>query len=208
MPKFLLRAPFKALAFLLLASGYSYGQGNSCSIGPQGRLGRIECDQGDGCWVFRHNTERDSVIAQTGGCLLPSGREALFELVSGTFKDVPLGEAVNHLLRGTDVRVKILGDKAKKISLNYKQRPLQLVLLDLQGISGAVFETTWLPRLKEGEKFSFGAQARADKLALLFYAIRGRPVEIPSDKMNKRVVLNLVDVTLEQVAQELIRAVQ
>lgn len=139
-----------------------------------------------------------------------SGRETLFVAVSGTLTDVPIQTAVARLTAGLDLPlpVSILGDAQRKVTLSYKNRPLQLVLLDLERLAGVTLEGPWLPRLPDGRRFSFAAQGRAGKLAMLIYAVRGRPLEIPDDKAEKRVRLNLIDVTIEQAAQALLRALQ
>jgi hypothetical protein len=85
---------------------------------------------------------------------------------------------------------------------------LQLVLLDIERLGGVTLETTWLPRIKENEKVSFGANAPAAKIALLLYTIRGLPLDLPEEKAVKRVRLNLEGVTLEQIVRELRLAVQ
>jgi hypothetical protein len=174
----------------------------SCTA-PQDQGGiRYQCDSGNGCWALAWGTGR----AQ-GGCI--KGRDvALFMPVSGEFKNIPLREALVILTRGRNLEVKVLGDASKPVSLAFNERPLQLVLQDLQRTSGVPLETAWLPQIKPGEQFSICINARASEAAMLIFAVTGDAVEIPAGKKDVRVNFKLKTVTARQVAEEFQKALQ
>jgi hypothetical protein len=129
----------------------------------------------------------------------------LFAPVSGEFTDVSVAEAVRSLTSPPGLEVKILGNSAKRVSFAFSERPLQVVLLDLQRLSGVPLEVAWLPQIGETDRFSFAANGKASRIALLFFAVGGQPFRVPSGTADKRVTLELNDVTLKQAKQELLK---
>lgn len=174
----------------------------SCTA-PQDQGGiRYQCDSGTGCWALAWGTGR----AQ-GGCI--KGRDvALFMPVSGEFKNIPLREALVILTQGRNLEVKVLGDASKQVSLAFNERPLQLVLQDLQRESGVPLETAWLPQIKPDEQFSLCINAKASEAAMFIFAVSGNAIEIPAGKKDVRVNLKLKAVTARQAAEGLQKAVQ
>lgn len=161
---------------------------------------RYNCSSGKGCWVIAWGNGK----AQ-GGCL--NGRDsALFEPISAEFKNAPLGDAVQALLRGRTLEVKILGDANKLVSYSTKPRPLQLVLLELQRAAGVAFEAPWLPQVGLDEGFSICINATANEAALLLQAVSGLPVDLPQDKKEARVSLKLSKVDGKRAGEELLKA--
>lgn len=195
------------ICLLLYVSAY----GGECSCKHENKRARLECKTDEGCWflLFGSGPELNGLShCIDSGRKQPSGSEALYTPVTGKFENVPLGAAVAVVTKNVQLSVQILGDKTRRISLEYTERPIQLVLLDLQRISGIPLETSWLPQFREGDVFSFCAHANASRVRMLLYAVTGIPVEIAREHSDRWVTLDLNSTTVRSAIQEFKRALE
>lgn len=194
------------LLMLLLPCPDVYGAECACKHGKN--RARLECQNDYGCWflLFGEGPEMNGLSqCIDSGREAPTGTQALYTSVTGKLEQVTLEQALSAVTKNTRLSVQILGDKARRVSLQYKERPLQLVLLDLQRISGVRLETTWLPELREGDVFSFCARGRAGKVGLLLYALTGVPIEVSPEKFETPITLELNSTTVQQAVEEMRR---
>jgi len=196
---------------LLLTQSVLSGEGCVCSAGPPKWRSQMECGTGNGCWLLQLDTGEEQRKSLVGGCFQEQasyGRDVLYRPVSGDFQHVSVGDIVAVLKKGHHLNINVLGDPQKVVSIRFKEKPLQLVLRELERVSGIPVETLWLPELSSQEKFAFAAQGKARSISLLLYALGGQQLTIPASKEERFVKMDLPGTTLSEVRTALLKELE